>query len=44
MDEQIMIIPVRLCHFLIREYISPRGVHHTLDGHLAQFPMLCDYI
>jgi hypothetical protein len=26
------------------EYISPCGVYHTPDGHLAQFPTLCDYI
>jgi hypothetical protein len=34
----------RLCHFLIHEYISPRGRFHIPDGHMAQFPTLCDYI
>jgi hypothetical protein len=43
-DEQIMIIPARLCHFLMCEYISPRGAYHVFDGHMAQFPALCDYI
>jgi hypothetical protein len=44
MNEQLMTIPARLCHFLIREYISSCSVYHTLDGHMAQFSMLCDYI
>jgi hypothetical protein len=26
------------------DYISPRGVFHTPDGHMAKFPTLCDYI
>jgi hypothetical protein len=28
----------------MREYISPRGAYHVPDSHMAQFPMLCDYI
>jgi hypothetical protein len=28
----------------MREYISPHGVYDIPDGHMAQFPMLCDYI
>jgi hypothetical protein len=43
-DEELLIIPSRLCHFLMREYISPHGVYDIPDGHMAQFPMLCDYI
>jgi hypothetical protein len=39
-----MTILARLCHFLIHEYILLRGVYHTPDGHMAQFPALCDYI
>jgi hypothetical protein len=39
-----MKIPASLCHFLMSEYISPRGVYHTPDGHMAQFPALYDYI
>jgi hypothetical protein len=39
-----MTIPFRICHFLICEYISPRGAYHTHDGDMAQFPALCDYI
>jgi hypothetical protein len=39
-----MTIPARFCHFLKREYISPRGAYHTLDGHITQFPVLCDYM
>jgi hypothetical protein len=39
-----MIIPSRISQFLIREYISPRGVYHTPGGHMAQFPAPCDYI
>jgi hypothetical protein len=39
-----MTIPAKLCCFLLREYISPRGAYHTRDGHMAQFPALCDYI
>jgi hypothetical protein len=44
MDKELMTIPSRICHFLMREYISPRGVFHTPDGQMAQFSMLCDYI
>jgi hypothetical protein len=43
-DEQIITIPARLCHFLMSEYISPRVVYHTPNGHMTQFPMLCDYL
>jgi hypothetical protein len=39
-----MTIPARLCHFLMLEYISPPSAYHTPDGHMAQFPALCDYI
>jgi hypothetical protein len=28
----------------MRDYISPRGVFHTPDCHMAKFPALCDYI
>jgi hypothetical protein len=28
----------------MREYISLRGWFYIPDGHMAQFPMLCDYI
>jgi hypothetical protein len=28
----------------MREYISPHGVFHIPDGHMAQFLVLCDYI
>jgi hypothetical protein len=43
-DEQLAIITSRICHFLMRDYISPCGVFHTPDGHMAKFPALCDYI
>jgi hypothetical protein len=43
-DEELMTIPSRICDFLMHEYISPHGVYHTPDGHMAQFPVLCDYI
>jgi hypothetical protein len=43
-DEELLPILSRLCHFLMREYISPHGVFHIPDGHMAQFSMLCDYI
>jgi hypothetical protein len=42
--EELLRIPSRLCHFLMLEYISPRVWFHILDGHMAQFPALCDYI
>jgi hypothetical protein len=28
----------------MREYISPHGAYHIPDGHMPQFPALCDYI
>jgi hypothetical protein len=39
-----MTTPTRLCHFLMREYILPRGVYHVPDGYMVQFHALCDYI
>jgi hypothetical protein len=43
-DKELLTVPSRLCHFLMYEYVSPRGQFHISDGHMAQFPMLCDYI
>jgi hypothetical protein len=43
-DEELLIIPSRLCHFLMCEYISSHGWFRIPDGHMAQFPTLCDYI
>jgi hypothetical protein len=43
-DEELLTIPSRLCHFLMHEYISSRGVFHIPNDHMAQFPALCDYI
>jgi hypothetical protein len=28
----------------MRDYISPHGVFHTPDGHMAKFPVIYDYI
>jgi hypothetical protein len=44
MDEQLITISSMIYHFIMREYISPRGGYHTPDGHMAQFLELCDYI
>jgi hypothetical protein len=44
MDEELMLVPSRLYHFLMHQYISPRGWFHIPDNHMAQFPVLCDYI
>jgi hypothetical protein len=43
-DEQLMTIPSRICHLLMHEYILLRGAYYIPDGHIAQFPVLCDYI
>jgi hypothetical protein len=43
-DEELLSIPSRLYHFLMCEYISSDGRFHIPDGHMAQFPALCDYI
>jgi hypothetical protein len=43
-DEELLTIRTRICHFLMREYKSPHGTYHIPDGHMAQFPALCDYI
>jgi hypothetical protein len=43
-DEELLTILSRLCHFLMREYISPHGRFHIPDGHMTQFLALCDYI
>jgi hypothetical protein len=34
-DKELLSVPSRLCHFLMREYISPRGRFHIADGHMA---------
>jgi hypothetical protein len=44
MSDELLTIPSSLCHFLMREYISPHGLYHISDGHMAQFPTLYDYI
>jgi hypothetical protein len=44
MDEQLLTVPGKLSHFMMREYISPRNAYHVHDGHMAPFSMLCDYI
>jgi hypothetical protein len=43
-DEELLSVPTRICHFLMRHYISPHGRFHIPNGHMAQFPTLCDYI
>jgi hypothetical protein len=43
-DEELATILSRICHFLMRDYISPHGVFHTPDGHMAKFPVIYDYI
>jgi hypothetical protein len=43
-DEELLTILSRHCHFLMHEYISPRGQFHIPDGHMAKFSALCDYI
>jgi hypothetical protein len=43
-DEELQSIPSRLCDFLLHEYILPCGRFYIPDGHMAQFPVLCDYI
>jgi hypothetical protein len=43
-DEELLSVPSRICHFLMRHYISPRGQFHIPDGHMTLFPTLCDYI
>jgi hypothetical protein len=44
LDEEFLTISSRLCHFLMRKYISPRGRFYNPDAHMTQFPVLCDYI
>jgi hypothetical protein len=41
-DEELLSVLSRLCHFLMREYILPRQWFHIPDGHMTQFPALCD--
>jgi hypothetical protein len=43
-DEELLTISSRLCHFLMREYISPHSVYHIPNGHMTQFPAVYDYI
>jgi hypothetical protein len=43
-DEVLLTISSRLCHVLMREYISPHGRFYIPHGHMARFPALCDYI
>jgi hypothetical protein len=41
-NEELLTIPTRIRHFLMREYIYPRDAYHIPDGHMTQFPALCD--
>jgi hypothetical protein len=43
-DEVLIIVLVRFCHFMMHEFILPRGVYHVPDGHMTQFLALCHYI
>jgi hypothetical protein len=43
-DEELLLVPSRIFHFLMRHYISPLGRFYIPDGHMTQFPALCDYI
>jgi hypothetical protein len=29
---------------MMHEYILPHGAYHVPDDHMAQFPVLCNYI
>jgi hypothetical protein len=42
MDEQLLTILARLCHFFMSEYISRHSMYHVPDGHMTEFPT--DYI
>jgi hypothetical protein len=44
LDEELLSVPSRICHFLMHHYISPCGQFHIPDGHMTQFPALYDYI
>jgi hypothetical protein len=41
-DEELATIPSKICHFLMRDYISPRAMYHTPDGHMAKFPVVTE--
>jgi hypothetical protein len=43
-DEELLSVPTRICHFLMHHSILLHGQFHIPDGHMAQFPTMCDYI
>jgi hypothetical protein len=40
MDEELLTIPTRICHFLMREYISSRGAYYIPDGYMRYMKLL----
>jgi hypothetical protein len=42
-DEQIFTITARFCHFMMHEFISPKGKYHPHQGHMADNAALCDW-
>jgi hypothetical protein len=43
MDDKLIIISERLCHFMMHEFISPKDRYHQDSGHMADNPALCDW-
>jgi hypothetical protein len=42
-EEQLITISERLCRFMMREFISPKGRYHPDNGHRADNAALCDW-
>jgi hypothetical protein len=43
-DEELLSVPSRICHFLMRHYILPHAQFHIPYSHMDQFTVLCDDI
>jgi hypothetical protein len=42
-EVQLITILERLCHFMMHEFISPKGRYHNDSGHMTDNPTLCDW-
>jgi hypothetical protein len=43
LEDQLITISERLCHFMMHEFILPKGRYHPNNGHMIDNATLCDW-
>jgi hypothetical protein len=43
LDIELAKISERHCHFMMHEFIPPKGIYHQDSGRMANNPALCDW-